>query len=102
MQLDELLDRLERVEHRHGYNVSRCPAHEDVKASLSITEGEDGRLLLKCHAGCSYEDIIAALDIDSKELSGKQFSETEPDGSEIVYPYVDEAGELLYEVVRFP
>jgi len=30
---------------------ARCPAHEDRQASLSIAEGEDGRVLLKCHAG---------------------------------------------------
>jgi hypothetical protein len=37
---------------------TKCPAHDDVKASLSVNEGDDGRVLLCCHAGCSFEEII--------------------------------------------
>jgi hypothetical protein len=35
-----------------------CPAHDDRAPSLSISEGDDGRTLLKCHAGCSTADIV--------------------------------------------
>ena len=38
-----------------------CPAHEDREPSLSITTGEDGRVLVRCHAGCDQHDVIAAL-----------------------------------------
>jgi putative DNA primase/helicase len=38
-----------------------CPAHEDKQASLSIGEAEDGKVLLKCHAGCSQQAVIEAL-----------------------------------------
>jgi hypothetical protein len=31
---------------------ARCPAHDDRHASLSVSPGDDGRLLLLCHAGC--------------------------------------------------
>jgi hypothetical protein len=38
-----------------------CPAHPDVKPSLSVKDlGKDG-LLLHCHAGCLYSQIIEAL-----------------------------------------
>jgi hypothetical protein len=40
---------------------ARCPAHDDVHASLSVSEGTDGKVLLKCHAGCSQEAVIGAL-----------------------------------------
>ena len=40
--------------------VAKCPAHDDHKSSLSISEGED-RLLLNCFAGCEFTDIIDAL-----------------------------------------
>lgn len=46
----------------HGsYGTARCVAHEDVNPSLSISDGEDGRTLLKCHAGCSQEAVQDAL-----------------------------------------
>lgn len=38
-----------------------CPAHDDRDASLSIGEGADGRVLVTCHRGCSFEDIASAL-----------------------------------------
>ena len=41
--------------------VARCPAHDDRGPSLSIGEGADGRLLLKCFAGCSWADLRQAL-----------------------------------------
>ncbi len=47
---------------------ARCPAHEDGQASLSIAEGDDGRVLLKCHAGCDYKKIVSALGLEEREL----------------------------------
>jgi hypothetical protein len=37
-------------------------------ASLSIGPGKNGRVLLKCHAGCSFERILAAAGLDAKQL----------------------------------
>ncbi len=46
----------------HGrYGTARCPAHDDRLPSLSISNGNDGRLLLTCYAGCSFREIIQAL-----------------------------------------
>lgn len=39
----------------------RCPAHNDRNPSFSIRDGEDGKVLFYCHAGCSQETLIAAL-----------------------------------------
>jgi hypothetical protein len=41
--------------------MARCPAHDDRTPSLAIREGRDGRVLLKCHAGCAQWDVIGAL-----------------------------------------
>src|SRR5688500_1521452 len=38
-----------------------CPAHDDHKPSLSITEAEPGKILVHCFAGCAQLDVIAAL-----------------------------------------
>jgi hypothetical protein len=47
---------------------ARCPAHEDRQASLSIAEGDAGRVLLKCHAGCDHKKIVAALGLEERDL----------------------------------
>jgi putative DNA primase/helicase len=42
-----------------------CPNHGqgrgDRTPSLSVSDGDEGRLLLKCFAGCTFEDILAEL-----------------------------------------
>ena len=44
MTVDDLLARLEKVSaNGDGYSAS-CPGHNDQKPSLSIREGEDGRV----------------------------------------------------------
>ena len=43
-----------------GY-IMPCVAHDDRKPSLSATDGDDGRILVYCHAGCSFEDISEKL-----------------------------------------
>lgn len=45
-----------------------CPAHDDRQPSLSIAEGDDGRVLLKCHAGCPVDAICAALGLKPTDL----------------------------------
>lgn len=44
-----------------GAFVARCPAHEDRTPSLSLCDTDDGRVLVKCHAGCDQRDVIEAL-----------------------------------------
>ena len=44
-----------------GKGMACCPAHDDQTPSLSLADGADGRLLLHCHAGCAFTDILAAL-----------------------------------------
>jgi putative DNA primase/helicase len=45
----------------HGsYGMAHCPAHEDRQPSLSVRDG-DGRVLVKCYAGCEFAIIRAAL-----------------------------------------
>jgi putative DNA primase/helicase len=38
-----------------------CPTHDDQRPSLSIRDAEDGMVLVRCHAGCGQERLIAAL-----------------------------------------
>ena len=48
--------------------VARCPAHDDRHASLSVAEGDAGRALVYCHAGCTAEVITAALGLKMADL----------------------------------
>ena len=45
-----------------------CPAHEDRNPSLSISQGEDGRILLCCHGGCSTEAVLDSMGLTKKDL----------------------------------
>jgi hypothetical protein len=76
-----------------------CPAHQDRKASLSVDEGRDGKALLRCHAGCATQDVLAALRLDWPDLypdSGKRRSEIAA-----TYDYTDADGKLVYQAVRY-
>lgn len=79
----------------------RCPAHEDGKASLSVTEAEGGKILVHCHAGCSTQDVVAALGLKMSDLMPPKDEANARSRIEAVYPYHDEAGNTLFEVVRF-
>ena len=52
----------------NGY-IDECPAHEDRTPSLSISEGEDGKILLHCFAGCGFEEIISAAGLSNQKVS---------------------------------
>jgi len=47
---------------------ARCPAHEDRNPSLSVSEGDDGAALLKCHTGCTMAAILAAVGLTVRDL----------------------------------
>jgi hypothetical protein len=45
-----------------------CPAHDDRKASLSLSEADDGKVLVRCHAGCTVDEIVAELGLGMRDL----------------------------------
>lgn len=47
---------------------ARCPAHDDRSPSLSIGIGASGRILIYCHAGCTYAEIMQALGATTNDL----------------------------------
>lgn len=71
MDLSEILSRLKGV-HGSGKQYSaRCPAHDDKRASLSVSVGEDGKVLFNCHAGCTAQEITRALGLTMEDLFQK-------------------------------
>lgn len=77
--------------------IALCPAHDDRNPSLSLNETEDGRILVKCHAGCEQAVVIAAL-----KARGLWPERPRKPSRQIIvtYDYKDECGNLLYQVVR--
>ncbi len=44
------------------YGLTFCPVHENTRTpALSIKDGNDGKLLVHCFAGCDWVDVLAAL-----------------------------------------
>ena len=41
--------------------IARCPAHDDRTPSLSIRDTDDGKVLVRCHAGCRQEQVVLVL-----------------------------------------
>ena len=100
MTVNEFLSRLDGVKGGHGQWTAKCPAHDDRRASLSVSVGEGGRVLLNCHAGCSTEDICAALGLSVKDLFTEDRAKERP---QIVatYPYRNGGQKLRYSDKHF-
>lgn len=99
--IERLLSRLQGVRRSGDGFVARCPAHDDRKPSLSITEGDDGRVLLTCHAGCSTEQVLAALSLTWDDLFVERKEKQPTRRIAHAYDYTDADGHLLFQTVRF-
>jgi hypothetical protein len=100
-----VLPRLQNVRKSGTGFMARCPAHDDGKASLSVTTGRDHPVVFHCHAGCTPDDILAKLGLSWEELSAPreraEQAEWTPAGPAVaVYDYVDEQGAVLFQVLR--
>ena len=100
--LNEILSKLRSVKPGGNGYVALCPAHDDHDESLSISEGLDGRVLLKCHAGCSTEAVVDALGLSMADLFNEKLSQVKTAKTVIIttYDYRCEKGNLLYQSCR--
>lgn len=55
-----------------GQWLARCPGHDDRRASLSVGVGNNGTVLLRCHAGCEIQKIVAAIGLKLADLMPDQ------------------------------
>lgn len=75
MEIENFLQYLNKVNKiASGWNAL-CPAHDDHIRSLAVGVGDDGKILIKCHAGCHPEDILKALKLKWSDLFPKQYSQ---------------------------
>lgn len=76
MSAEVLLSRLEKVKSRGEHKwMACCPAHEDRDPSLAIAELSDGRVLVKCFAGCGAAEIMSAVRLSMTDLMPKALGE---------------------------
>ena len=100
-----VLPRLEGLRKSGAGYTARCPAHDDGRASLSVSTGKEHPVVLHCHAGCERDDVLEKLGLSWQDIcqpgERREESEWTPRGPAIaVYDYVDEGSNLLFQVCR--
>lgn len=106
IEVNDLLSRLQGVRGSGSQYSARCPAHDDSHNSLSVGLGQDGRILLNCHAGCQPQAIVAALGLELADLfpqPGPARSAPPARGKPQVvatYDFLDDAGNLIAQKLR--
>lgn len=69
MAIGDLLGNLDGVKKTGARDwIARCPAHSDKRPSLTITEKDDGRVLIHCFGGCGAADILSAIGLEFDAL----------------------------------
>jgi len=100
LTIHDILPRLRGVKGGQGQWTALCPAHQDTRNSLSISTGQDGRILFHCHAGCSVEAIAGALGLSVKDLFEDK-SRSKPQ-IEAVYTYPSGAQSCAEQISPSP
>lgn len=104
MQLNDLLQRLHNVKPgRDGQYTACCPCHDDRRNSLSVGQGEDGKILLHCHAGCDTADVASVLGLAIKDFfvePPKRTNNRRRPAVVATYTYRDDNGNVLAEKQR--
>ena len=104
MDAETIAKGLGRSSRSAGGFVAQCPAHNDRNPSLSISETKEGKILVKCHAGCSNDAVVDALKGKGLWPEPERREEKPKAKKKIVaeYDYADpETGEIVMQVVRY-
>lgn len=69
LTLNDFLGRFDGTEEdTDGFRV-HCPAHSDSQASLRIAVSDQGKVLVKCRAGCKTPDVLKELGLTLRDLA---------------------------------
>jgi hypothetical protein len=74
LPFDRIVDRLVDAGGTGRDVMAYCPAHNDRTPSLHVTEVEDLSVLINCFAGCTFEAVLEAIDLEPKDLFPSEFA----------------------------
>ncbi len=97
---EDFLSLLSKVkETKPNQYVACCPAHNDKNPSLSI-KFDNGKILLKCFAGCSVDDILNSLRLEKPDLYYDTGITKSAIKNSTTYKYFNADGSLAYTKTR--
>lgn len=77
MTIENILARLSKVRKSHRGYQACCPVHQDKNPSMTITETDDGKVLIHCFAcGARGTDVVEAIGLSASELFSGEFTGT--------------------------
>lgn len=110
-QVTNFLSRLDGVRKTGGGWVARCPCrNDDQNPSLSVGQGNDGRVLVTCHRGnsCDVEQICNSVGMRVSDLMPPRDKPPQQSFDKkgkltfvAKYDYIDQDGTLLFQKVRY-
>lgn len=103
-EVQRFLGKLDGVRANGNNWSARCPCrNDDNNPSLSIGQGDDGRVLVTCHRGipCDVDEICESVGLTVAELMPPK-QEKKPRKLTLVasYDYRDEEGNLIFQKQR--
>lgn len=106
--VEQFLERLEGVRAAGDGWSARCPCRkDDDNPSLSVSEGDDGRVLAVCHRGspCNFPTICESMGVkvqDTMPHKEEFLSKQKPKLTLVkTYDYHDSEGVLLFQKLRY-
>lgn len=79
MSADVLLQRLDGVQRQGKGWRAKCPSCGGASRKLSISEADEGRVLLHCFGGCSAADVVQAAGLQLVDLFPERLTADTPD-----------------------
>ena len=77
MTIDNILRKLDKVKKSHRGYKACCPVHNDKNPSMTVTETDDGKVLIHCFScGARGTDVVEALGLPTSELFSGDFNGT--------------------------
>jgi len=100
MNTNDFLRLLKNVE-KHGDSYTAvCPAHDDKKNSLQISQQQNGNIGLSCHAMCETQSVMDALGLSMKDLFPPKETKSK-NKIEAEYFYKDLSGNVIHKTVKY-